>query len=275
MERTAPAEPVRAPAIRVGVGGWTYEPWRGSFFPPGLRRAEELSFASRHLTSLEVNGTFYRTQTPETFRKWAAETPEDFVFSVKGPRYVTNTASLAASGAGIARFFASGVTELGPKLGPILWQFGPNKRFSAEDFAAFLDLLPRESGGVPIRHAVEVRHQSFESPVFIDLLRAARIAVAYADSHEYPAIADVTGNFVYARLQRCSFDEPAGYADAALDAWAKRFRTWAAGGEPDDLPRLGSPVTDGMPRPCFVYFISGAKPRAPAAALALLARLEA
>lgn len=268
------AEPVRQPRIRVGVGGWTYDPWRGPFFPPGLRHADELSFASCRLTSIEINGTFYRTQTPDTFRRWASDTPENFVFSVKGPRYVTNAASLAASGAGIARFFASGVTELGPKLGPVLWQFGPKKRFSPDEFAAFLALLPREVDGMRIRHVVEVRHESFASPTFVDLLRGARIPVAYADSQDYPAIADVTGDFVYARLQRCSVEEPAGYAEAGLDAWAERFRTWAAGSEPDDLPRIGPrPGEDGAPRPCFVYFISGAKARAPAAALALIARL--
>lgn len=275
MTQEPGARPVRARRIRVGIGGWTYEPWRGPFFPPGLRRAEELSFASRCLTSIEINGTFYRTQTPEIFRKWADETPDGFVFSVKAPRYVTNAASLARSGAGIARFFESGVAELGPKLGPILWQFGPKKKFVPDDFAAFLELLPRQAGGLSIRHVVEVRHETFLTPAFVDLLRQARISVAYADSDEYPAIADRTGDLVYARLQRCSFDEPSGYSERGLDAWAERFQTWAAGGEPEDLPRLGPAVADSAPRSCFVYFISGAKERAPAAALRLLARLAA
>src|SRR3712207_296263 len=142
-----------APLIRVGIGGWTFEPWRGPFYPAGLRQADELAYASRHVTSIEINGTFYRTQTPATFRKWADEVPDDFVFSLKGPRYATNRTRLAEAGPSIERFFTSGVTELGPKLGPVLWQFAPTKTFEEDDFGAFLELLPREADGIPIRHA--------------------------------------------------------------------------------------------------------------------------
>src|SRR5918998_2618906 len=197
--------------IRVGIGGWTYEPWRGTFYPPGLPQARELAYASSRLTSIEINGTFYRTQSPASFRKWADETPDGFVFSLKGPRYATNRSRLAEAGESIARFFDSGVTELGPKLGPILWQFAPTKRFDEEDFSAFLDLLPREVDGRPIRHVVEVRHDSFRVPAFIALLRGQGVPVVHADADNFPAIADVTGDFVYARLQRSAEDEPAGY----------------------------------------------------------------
>lgn len=261
--------------IRVGVGGWTYEPWRGTFYPPGLRQADELGHASRHLTSIEINGTFYRTQTPASFRKWAEETPDDFVFSVKGPRYATNRARLAKAGSSIERFFTSGVTELGPKLGPVVWQLPPTKKFDEDDVAAFLDLLPRLVDGHAIRHALEVRHDSFRAPAFVTLLRRHRVPVVYADSETYPAIADVTGDFIYARLMRAAEGEPTGYAPQDLDAWAERARIWAAGGEPADLPRIG-PENAGASkqRECFVYFISGAKIRNPAGATALLERLR-
>lgn len=260
--------------IRAGIGGWTFEPWRGTFYPRGLPQAKELGFASRHVTSIEINGTFYRTQTPETFRKWAAETPDDFVFALKGPRYVTNRSRLDEAGPAITRFFDSGVLELGPKLGPVLWQFAPTKRFIEEEFASFLALLPLEVDGRAIRHAIEVRHESFRTPDFIALLRRFRMPVVYADSDTYPALADLTGDFIYARLQRSLEHEPSGYAPDALDRWAGRFQTWAGGGEPADLPRvIPAAGGDGQPRPCFVYFIAGAKVRAPAAAMAFLDRL--
>jgi uncharacterized protein YecE (DUF72 family) len=262
--------------IRVGIGGWTYEPWCGTFYPAGLPKARELAYACERLTSIEINGTFYRTQKPDTFRKWAAEAPDGFVFSLKGPRYATNRTRLAEAGESITRFFESGVTELGPKLGPILWQFAPTKKFDEEDVSAFLDLLPKEVDGRAIRHVVEVRHDSFCTPAFIALLRRHRVPVVYADAETFPAIADPTGDFVYARLQRSSEEEPVGYSGEALDRWAGRFRTWASGGEPDDLPRVEPPsqAGGGQERDCFVYFIAGAKVRAPAAAMAFLERIR-
>jgi uncharacterized protein YecE (DUF72 family) len=260
--------------IKVGIGGWTYEPWRGTFYPPGLPQARELEYASRRVTSIEINGTFYGTQKPESFRRWAAETPDDFVFSLKGPRYAVNRRKLDEAGESIERFLASGITELGPKLGPLLWQFAPFKKFEEEDFAAFLALLPKTLAGRPLLHAVEVRHASFRVPAFIAQLQRYGIAVVYADSDEYPAIADVTAPFVYARLQRTAETEPAGYAPAELDAWARRLRAWAAGTEPDDLPRVGKAAKPAKSRPVFAYMISGAKVRAPGAALALLERLK-
>jgi uncharacterized protein YecE (DUF72 family) len=264
-----------SPLIRVGIGGWTFEPWRGPFYPAGLRQADELGYASRHLTSIEINGTFYRTQSPSTFRKWADETPDGFVFSVKGPQYAVNRSRLAEAGPSIERFFASGVTELGPKLGPVLWQFRPTKKFDAEDFAAFLDLLPGEVDGRAVQHAVEVRHESFCTPAFINLLRSRRIPVVYADSDKYPAIADATGDFVYARLQRSVEHEPFGYPEADLNVWARRFEVWSAGDVPSDLTTYGTKSAgEKKRRPCFVYFIAGAKVRAPAAAMRFQERLR-
>ena len=260
--------------IRIGVGGWVYEPWRGAFYPPGLPQARELHHASRHLTTIEINGTFYGTQKPESFRKWASETPEDFVFSLKGPRYATNRSQLKEAGSSIERFFESGVTELGPKLGPVVWQFAATKRFDRDDFAAFLDLLPRQVDGRDIRHAVEVRHESFRNPDFSTLLREKDVAVVFADSDDYPAFADVTTDFVYARLQRSEDSEATGYAPSDLDAWLKRFRTFEAGGRPADLPCIEPGHKPAKrKRECFVYFISGAKVRNPAAAMAMIARI--
>jgi uncharacterized protein YecE (DUF72 family) len=262
--------------IRVGVGGWTFEPWRGTFYPKGLPHAQELAYASSHLTTIEINGTFYRTQSAATFAKWARETPDGFVFSVKGPRYATNRRVLAEAGDAIRRFFESGVHELGDRLGPILWQFAPTKKFEEADFAAFLELLPRKLEGRALRHVVEVRHASFCTPVFIALLRRFEMPVVFAEHARYPAIADVTADFVYARLQKGKDTIRTGYPAPALDAWAGRARTWAAGGSPDDLPVVDPAhrAHARVPRDVFIYFIHEGKVRAPAAALALLARLN-
>ncbi len=260
--------------IRVGIGGWVFKPWRGEFYPKELSQARELEYASRKLTTIEINGTFYSTQKPESFRKWAAETPDDFVFSLKAPRYATHRRVLAEAGESIERFFASGVLELKAKLGPVLWQFHPGKKFEPDDFAAFLALLPPQVEGRAIRHVVEVRHESFPVPEFIALLRKFSVAAVLADSDKHPMIADVTGDFVYARLQRTSEAEATGYPARALDGWASRAQTWAAGGAPDDLATIaGAPPTPAK-RDVFIYMISGAKVRAPAAAMALIDRLK-
>ncbi len=259
--------------IRVGIGGWTYEPWRGRFYPAGLKHADELAYASRHLSTIEINGTFYRTQSAASFSKWRDETPDGFVFAVKGHRAVANKGKLAETGEAIDWFFKSGVLELGEKLGPILWQFAPFKKFDPEDIDAFLKLLPREAGGRRIPHVLEVRHQSFLVPQFVALLRAHNVAVVYADSDDYPAIADVTADFVYARLQRTEATNETGYAPADLDQWAQRARHWEAGGTPEDLPRFEPTIAPGAPRAVFIYMISGAKVRAPAAAMALIERV--
>lgn len=262
-------------AIRVGIGGWTFAPWRGAFYPKGLPHAQELAYASTHLASIEINGTFYRTQTPATFRKWAQETPHGFMFSVKGPRYVTQRHTLKEAGDSIRRFFDSGVVELHDRLGPILWQFAPTKKFDEADVGGFLELLPREWAGRALRHVVEVRHASFRTPAFIALLRAFGTPVVFAEHPTYPAIADLTGGFVYARLQMGEDSIPTGYPPAALDAWTRRLRRWAEGGEPDDLPRV-EPDRHAtvQPREVFVYFIHEGKVRAPAAAMALIERLR-
>lgn len=260
--------------IHCGVGGWIYEPWRGTFYPDGLPKTKELAYAAERLTSIEINGTFYRSQKPETFRKWASEVPDGFVFSLKGPRYAVNRRVLAEAGDSVRRFVESGITELGDRLGPLLWQFAPTKAFDEADFAAFLELLPKEADGARLRHVVEVRHPSFRAPGFIALIRRFDIPVVYADHATYPAIADPVGDFVYARLQAGRDEVPTGYEPAALDLWAGRLRTWAAGGVPDDLPTFAPEPAETRPRDVFAYVIHEGKVRAPAAAMALIARLS-
>jgi uncharacterized protein YecE (DUF72 family) len=260
--------------IRVGIGGWVFEPWRGEFYPKGLPHARELEYASRKLSSIEINSTFYRTQKPESFRKWAAETPDDFVFALKGPQFATNRRVLAEAGPSIERFFASGVLELKSKLGPVLWQMAPTKKFDPADFASFLALLPQTLDGRPIRHAVEVRHASFLAPDFIELLRKFSVAAVVVESDKHPLIADLTGDFVYARLQRTSEKEKTGYPRRALELWAKRAGRWAAGAAADDLATIAAPLPAQGRRDVFIYMISGAKVRAPAAAMAMLEQLK-
>jgi uncharacterized protein YecE (DUF72 family) len=259
--------------IRVGVGGWTFAPWRNNFYPQGLKHADELRYAASKLTAIEINATFYRTQSAASFAKWRDETPDDFVFTVKGHRTVVNARRLADGGEALGWFFQSGVLELKTKLGPLLWQLAPNKQFDAGDIAGFFTALPRESGGLALRHAIEVRSGTFLVPEFVDLARQHNVAIVFADSDDYPMLADVTGDFVYARLQRSAEDIPTGYAPRDLDRFAKLAKTWASGGEPDDLPRFGTKKVAKVKRDVFVFVISGAKARAPAAALALIARL--
>ena len=262
--------------IRVGIGGWTFEPWRGVFYPKGLTHAKELEYASRKLTTIEINGTFYRTQTPATFAKWAGEVPDGFVFSVKGPRYAVNRGVLAEAGNSIKRFLDSGPLEMGDKLGPLLWQFAPTKKFDAADFGKFLELLPAKLDGRKLRHVVEVRHNSFCTPEFIALLREFSIPVVYAEHEKYPGIADAVGDFVYARLQKGEDDIPTAYPPKALDAWAECARLWSKGAVPSDLA-VADPKTKPKPTPrdVFVYFIHEGKVRAPAAAMAMIERLGA
>jgi len=260
--------------IYVGIGGWTYEPWRGVFYPKGLPHARELAYAAEHLTSIEVNGTFYRTQSPATFRKWASEVPDGFVFSLKGPRYAVNRRVLAEAGDSIKRFLDSGPLELGGRLGPLLWQFAPFKKFDEADFGKFLEFLPPNFGGRALRHVVEVRNDSFKTPAFIALLRKFNVAVVYAEHDTYAEIADITSDFVYARLQKGDEKLAVGYPPKALDRWSERAKTWAKGGEPKDLPRVDKKSAAKKPRDVFAYFIHEAKVRAPAAAMALIERLQ-
>ncbi|MDQ7261536.1 DUF72 domain-containing protein [Paracoccus sp. PS-1] len=258
--------------IRIGIGGWTYEPWRGSFYPEGLPQRRELEHASRQLSSIEINGTYYGAQKPESFRKWHDETPEDFVFSVKAPRYATNRKVLAEAGETIARFFSGGVMLLGDKLGPINWQFMATKKFDPADFEAFLKLLPASVEGRALRHVVEVRHDSFRCPEFPALLREHGVAAAVAADGKFPQIADPTAPFVYARIMGTTEDEPLGYSKAALDLWAERARIWALGGLPEGLDYAGPNAAAG-PRDVYLYVISGHKMRNPQAAMALIERL--
>jgi len=258
--------------IRVGIGGWNYKPWRGTFYPEGLKQADELRHASRQLTTIEINGTFYRTQSAASFAKWRDETPDGFVFAVKGHRAVVNSKQLGESRDGIDWFLGSGLTELGDRLGPILWQFPPYRKYDRDVFGRFLDLVPAELAGRRLMHVLEVRSKSFLVADFIALLRDHNAAVAFADSEDYAAIPDVTADFVYARLQRTREEVPTGYDDAALDAWAARARAWEAGESPAGLPLHAEPA-EKAPRDVFITMIAGAKVRAPAAATALLDRL--
>jgi uncharacterized protein YecE (DUF72 family) len=261
--------------VRIGIGGWTFEPWRGVFYPKGLPHAKELAYASEHLTSIEVNGTFYRTQSPATYRKWASEVPKDFMFAIKGVRFVTNRRVLKEAGDSINRFLDSGPTELGDKLGPLLWQFTPFKKFDEADFGGFLELLPDRFNGRRLRHVVEVRHDSFKTPEFIALLRKFKVGVVFTDHAEYPNIADVTADFVYARLQRGEDNIPTAYSPKDINAWAKRLDAWADGKEPTDLPHIDTKTKPkATPRDVFAYVIHEGKVRAPAAAMALIERLK-
>ena len=261
--------------IRVGIGGWTYEPWRGEFYPAGLPHARELSYTSQRLTSIEINGTFYRTQSPATFAKWAKETPEGFVFSVKGVRYATNRKVLAEAGESVDRFLKSGVLELGDKLGPILWQFTPTKKFDPDDFGAFLELLPRSLQGRALRHVVEVRHASFCVPEFVALLRKHAVPVVFAEHATYPAIPDPVGDFMYLRLQKGQDSVATCYPPKDLDAWAKRAEIWAKGGTPKDLAQIGDgKAAKAAPRDVFVYFIHEGKVRAPVGAMEMIKRVD-
>jgi uncharacterized protein YecE (DUF72 family) len=260
-------------AIRIGIGGWTYEPWRGTFYPDKLPQKGELAYASRQITSIEINGTFYGSQKPETFAKWRDETPDGFVFSLKAPRFATNRTVLADAGRTIARFFAGGVMELKDKLGPINWQLMPTKKFDPADFEAFLKLLPKEVEGRTLRHVVEVRHDSFHTPDFVALVREHGVAVAIAAESAYPQIADATAPFVYARIMGTQETAELGYSDAALDLWAARAKAWASGAAADGLDCVEPRRADGKTRDVFIYVISGHKVRNPAAAMALLRRL--
>lgn len=242
--------------VLIGIGGWTFAPWRGAFYPKGLPHKRELEFASRKLTSIEINGTYYSTFKPASWAKWRDETPDGFVFSIKGSRFCTNRKVLASAGPSVEVFVNQGLHQLGARLGPINWQFMETKKFDPEDFAAFLNLLPREVGGVRLRHALEVRHASFKDERFYDLARRHGAAIVFADSADFPEIDEPTAEFAYARLMRTAAKPKTGYKPASLDGWAERARAWSQRGD------------------AFVYFISGAKERNPAAAQALIERVK-
>lgn len=254
--------------VRTGMGGWTFAPWRGVFYPDGLVQRRELEYASRQVTSIEINGTYYRSPDAKTYEKWAAETPDGFVFSVKAPRLIMQAKALAGTGARIDDFLGNAVA-MGDRLGPILWQCLPWRTFDADDMAGFLDHLPDKVGGVPLRHAVEVRHKSFLDPAWLDLARERGVATVFTDSPDHPSLADLTGPFVYARLMASRSEQKNGYPAKELKDWAGHAATWATGGDPAELPHVADSRGDGKPRDVFVYFISAAKERNPAAAIAL------
>ena len=256
---TATPIPAKALRIRVGVGGWTFAPWRDNFFPKGLSQNKELAYASRHLTAIEVNGTYYRTFRPAVFAAWRDETPDDFVFSLKATRFATNRKQLATAGESIERFVGSGIAELGAKLGPLVWQFMPTKRFEPEDFEAFLALLPPRLDGRPLRHVLDVRHESFLSPQYLALARRYACTTVHTDAPQFPAIADAQSQLAYVRLMRSDAGCTSGYEPDRLDAWARGARAW---------------IERSAQHEVFVYFINGAKERAPAAALELIRRVS-
>ncbi|MEM5401182.1 DUF72 domain-containing protein [Paraburkholderia unamae] len=273
----APSSPSKARhgRIRVGVGGWSYAPWRGAFYPDGLAQRRELEYASRHLSTLEINSTYYGAQRPESFTRWHDETPEDFVFSLKAPRFAMNRRVLAEAGPTIERFLSSGVLNLRDKLGPINWQITPGKRFDPEDYARFLELLPDEAEGRPLRHALEVRDESFCTPEFVALARKHKAAIVISGDSSYPLIGDTSAPFVYARIMGTEQGHPQGYAPADLDLWAKRALAWSRGETPDDLATYAKPLAAKAGRDVYLYVISGFKERNPAAAMALIERLGA
>jgi len=263
-----------AGSIRIGIGGWVFEPWRGTFYPDGLAQKRELAYAASKLTSIEINGTYYGSQKPESFAKWRDETPDGFVFALKGSRYVTNRRVLAEAGPSIDKFVNSGLSELKEKLGPINWQFMATKAFDPADFEAFLKLLPAEVDGVALRHAVEVRHPSFRSPDFVALLREYEVAAITAGDSDFPVIADATAPFVYVRIMGTQEAEGLGYPEASLDLWVERAKAWAEGGVPADLDPVSTVAAQTMPRDVFLYVIGGGKARNPAAAMALIERID-
>jgi len=241
--------------IRVGIGGWNFEPWRGVFYPEGLTQKRELEFASRALATIEINGTYYSSFKPTSWQKWRDETPDGFVFSVKASRFCTNRRVLAEAGESVERFVGQGLTELGPKLGPINWQFMATKKFDPVDFAAFLELLPKEKDGVRLRHAIEVRSPTFATQQFYDLAAKHKVAIVYAKDEEFPEIDQPTADFTYARLMATDEKLAGGVNAAELTRLAKQAKDWAKRGD------------------VFAYFISGAKVRNPAAAQALAKKL--
>jgi uncharacterized protein YecE (DUF72 family) len=243
--------------IRIGIGGWTNPPWRGVFYPDKLPQSKELEYASRALSAIEINATFYGRQKPKSWETWEKTVPDGFQFAVKGSRFCVTRSRLCEGAEGIGNFFAQGFAALGPKLGPILWQFAPRRKFDADDIAGFIDLLPEKLEGLTLRHAIEPRHDSFKDDKFFDLCRARNIAIVFEDSDDYPCIEADTADFAYARLQRMNEEIETGYDSAALDGFAERARKWREGG-----------------RDVYLFLINGAKVRAPAAALALQERLR-
>ncbi len=263
---------MKAGQIRVGVGGWDYDPWRETFYPPKLPKARQLEYMGQHLTAVEINATYYKLQNPDLFARWAKAVPDGFKFAVKASRFCTNRKRLGEAGEGIARFLAQGMTELGDKLGPILWQLMATKKFEPDDIRAFLKLLPGKQGGMKLQHVIEPRHDSFRTPAFVEMARSAGVGIAFADSEDFPCIGDLSGDIVYARLQRTRSKLKAGYNPAGLELWAGVAREWASGKSPAEFEYCADPAPV-KPRDVYLFVISGAKERNPAAAMGLIKRL--
>ncbi len=256
--------------VRVGIGGWDFAPWRETFYPKDVSQKRQLEYASRQLTSIEINGTFYRSAKPEHFASWNAQTPDGFMFAVKATRYASNRKVLGEAGESIERFINSGLSELGDKLGPILWQLAGTKKFDPDDLEAFFKLLPAKLGTRKLRHVLDARHDSFLCDDYLKLARRYKVATVFTDSPKYPSFADVTGDFVYARLMDAQSEVETGYSKPALKKWAAAAQQWQAGKLPPDLPYAGDAKDSAKARDVFVYFINGAKERAPAAAQHLI-----
>ncbi len=266
--------PPRLDGIHVGIGGWVYAPWRGGmFYPEGLVQRRELEYASRHVTAIEINGTYYGAQKPDTYAKWREQVPPGFVFSAKAPRRITQSRRLAGT-RGQVEDFVGGIATLGEALGPLVWQFEQGHRLDAEDLEGFLELLPRHAGKRPLRHVLEIRDPAFVDAALLAQVRRHGVATVFTDSDDYPSFADLGGDFVYARLMRSQARLHDGYPAPALRRWAERIQAWRAGADPDDLPHVGAAAAPAAPREVFVFFISAAKERNPAAAMALLRALS-
>lgn len=283
--------------IRIGISGWRYAGWRGVFYPKGLQQRRELEFAAKQFDTVEINGTFYSLQRPDSFSEWAAQTPDDFVFSVKGSRFITHMLKLREARVPLANFFGSGMLRLGTKLGPLLWQFAPQMRFDRARFEAFFRLLPRTHreaaalmrkhadrlreeptfrvrNDAPLRHCVEIRDESFAVPEFIELLREHDIGLVVADTVEWPLLMDISSDFVYCRLHGSEVLYASGYEDVAIGEWAQRVVTWARG-EHAEGRCAHSTRACVAPRDVYVYFDNDAKVRAPFDAAALRTRVDA
>lgn len=260
--------------IRCGIGGWTFEPWRGVFYPKGLKHAAELEYASRQLTAIEINGTYYSSFKPDSWAKWRAATPDGFKFAVKASRFCVNRRKLTDAAPSIQMFLGQGLTELGDRLGPVLWQFMATKKFDYDDFAGFFDLLPDKLGSLPLKHVIEVRNGTFCDPKFVGLCRERGVTICVSENENYPIIPDVTGDLVYLRLLSASDDVPTGYGAEDLDLWAGRFKAYAEGRVPGDfqpIDRTGPPET---PRDVYAFVIHEGKVRAPAAAMEFIKRVD-
>ena len=264
---------MQAAPIHVGIGGWDFDPWRGTFFPAGLAKTRQLEYVGAQLSATEINATFYKLQSPALFERWGKAVPDGFKFAIKASRFCTNRKNLGDAGEAIGKFCAQGFTELGDKLGPILWQLAPTKQFDPDEIRAFFALLPTNRSGLALRHAIEVRHESFRSRAFVAMARASNVAIVFADHETYPQIADLSADFVYARLQRTEDAEPAGYSPAALERWAEVLKGWAAGESLAGLDYVSDAKAEAAPREVFAFVIAGAKVRNPLAAKALIERL--